>query len=99
MFHVENADFIADKLAAELLPNQELREVLKKALEADDRRILADGATEVIVGHRVPLPETVVGGAHRPHVALLRKLEVGGALHDSHFKFVAGCAELLFTLA
>jgi len=29
MFRVENADFIADKLAAELLPNQEFREVLR----------------------------------------------------------------------
>jgi hypothetical protein len=39
MFRVENADFIADKLAAELLPNQEYREVLKNALEAIQRRI------------------------------------------------------------
>jgi hypothetical protein len=46
MFHVENADFIADKLAAELLPNQEFREVLKNALEAVERRMLAEGATE-----------------------------------------------------
>lgn len=38
MFRVENADFIADKLAAELLPNQEFREVLKNALEAIERR-------------------------------------------------------------
>jgi hypothetical protein len=28
MFRVQNADFIADKLATELLPNQEFREVL-----------------------------------------------------------------------
>lgn len=46
MFHVENADFIADKLAAELLPNQEFREVLKNALEAVERRMLGEGATE-----------------------------------------------------
>lgn len=38
MFRVENADFIADKLASELLPNQEFREVLKNALEAVERR-------------------------------------------------------------
>src|SRR5207245_2234067 len=42
MFHVENADFIADKLASELLPNQEFREVLKNALEAIERRLIAD---------------------------------------------------------
>jgi hypothetical protein len=46
MFHVENADFIADKLAAELLPNQEFREVLKNALEAVERRMRADGSTD-----------------------------------------------------
>lgn len=39
MFKVENADFIADKLASELLPNQEFREVLKNALEAVERRL------------------------------------------------------------
>ncbi|HLQ66225.1 MAG TPA: hypothetical protein VK123_03225 [Candidatus Limnocylindrales bacterium] len=44
MFHVENADFIADKLSAELLPNQEYREVLKNALEAVERRMDADGS-------------------------------------------------------
>lgn len=44
MFKVENADFIADKLAAELLPNQEFREVLKNALEAVQRRMDADGS-------------------------------------------------------
>src|SRR4051812_21577649 len=43
MFRVENADFIADKLAAELLPNQEFREVLKNAIEAIERRIAAEG--------------------------------------------------------
>jgi hypothetical protein len=46
MFKVENADFIADKLAAELLPNQEFREVLKNALEAVQRRMAADGKTK-----------------------------------------------------
>ena len=46
MFRVENADFIADKLAAELLPNQEFREVLKNALEAVERRLSAEGARE-----------------------------------------------------
>lgn len=46
MFRVENADFIAEKLAAELLPNQEFREVLKNALEAVERRMRADGLTK-----------------------------------------------------
>lgn len=45
MFKVENADFIAEKLAAELLPNQEFREVLKNALEAVHRRMASDGTT------------------------------------------------------
>jgi hypothetical protein len=43
MFRVENADFIADKLASELLPDQEQREVYKNAEEAVDRRLKADG--------------------------------------------------------
>lgn len=42
MFKVENADFIADKLAAELLPHQEYREGYKNAEEAVARRIRAD---------------------------------------------------------
>jgi len=42
MFRVENADFIADKLATELLPNQEFREVLKNAAEAVERRLAVD---------------------------------------------------------
>jgi hypothetical protein len=46
MFKVENADFIADKLAAELLPNQEFREVLKNALEAVERRMTTHGVTK-----------------------------------------------------
>lgn len=41
MFKVENADFIADKLAAELLPDQEYREVAKNAEEAVRRRLAA----------------------------------------------------------
>lgn len=44
MFRVENADFIADKLSTELLPNQEFREVVKNALEAVERRMRADGS-------------------------------------------------------
>jgi hypothetical protein len=44
MFRVENADFIADKLSTELLPNQEFREVVKNALEAVERRMHADGS-------------------------------------------------------
>jgi hypothetical protein len=46
MFRVENADYIADKLSAELLPNQEFREVLKNSLEAVERRMDADGWVE-----------------------------------------------------
>ncbi len=38
MFKVENADFIANKLAAELLPDQEYREAYKNAEEAVVRR-------------------------------------------------------------
>ena len=45
MFRVENADFIADKLASELLPNQEYREVLKNSLEAVERRLAAAALT------------------------------------------------------
>src|SRR2546423_5183718 len=41
MFKVENADFIAEKLSSELLPNQEYREVLKNSLEAVGRRMSA----------------------------------------------------------
>lgn len=43
MFSVENADFIADKLASELLPCQEFREVAKNAEEAVQRRLALDG--------------------------------------------------------
>lgn len=43
MFRVENADFIADKLASELLPYQEFREVMKNAEEAIRRRLAVDG--------------------------------------------------------
>jgi hypothetical protein len=46
MFRVENADFIADRLATELLPDQEFREVLKNALEAVERRMRADGSPD-----------------------------------------------------
>src|SRR4051794_31404539 len=42
MFRVENADFIADKLAAELLPDQEYREAAKNSEEAI-RRLLEAG--------------------------------------------------------
>lgn len=38
MFSVGNADFIADKLAAELLPDQEHREAFKNSQEAVERR-------------------------------------------------------------
>jgi hypothetical protein len=44
MFRVENADFIADKLASELLPDQEQREVYKNAEEAITRRLLVEGS-------------------------------------------------------
>jgi hypothetical protein len=43
MFSVQNADFIADKLASELLPWQEYREVGKNAEEAVRRRMEAEG--------------------------------------------------------
>lgn len=43
MFRVDNADFIADKLASELLPDQEQREVYKNAEEAIARRLTAEG--------------------------------------------------------
>lgn len=46
MFKVHNADFIADKLAHELLPNQEYREVLKNALEAIERQMAAEGVSD-----------------------------------------------------
>ena len=46
MFSVENADFIADKLASELLPNQEFREVAKNAEEAVARRTAVDGVPD-----------------------------------------------------
>ena len=42
MFRVENADFIADKLASELLPDQEYREASKNGEEAI-RRLIAQG--------------------------------------------------------
>lgn len=45
MFRVENADFIADKLASELLPDQEQREVYKNAEEAVRRRVAAEAPT------------------------------------------------------
>lgn len=43
MFRVDNADFIADKLASELLPDQEQREVYKNAEEAISRRQQIEG--------------------------------------------------------
>jgi hypothetical protein len=43
-FKVENADFIADKLASELLPYQENREVYRNSEEAVGRRMDADGS-------------------------------------------------------
>ena len=46
MFRVQNADFIADKLAAELLPNQEYREAAKNAEEAIGRRTAQDGVSD-----------------------------------------------------
>ncbi len=47
MFKVDNADFIADKLAAELLPNQEYREACKNAEEAIQRRRRAERAAGI----------------------------------------------------
>lgn len=45
MFKVENADFIAEKLASELLPYQENREAYKNGEEAVERRMAGDGAS------------------------------------------------------
>ena len=45
MFRVENADFIADKLASELLPDQEFREAWKNGEEAIRRQIASGAAT------------------------------------------------------
>lgn len=50
MFKVHNADFIADKLASELLPDQEYREVAKNAEEAVRRRM---DAQRVATGGRI----------------------------------------------
>jgi hypothetical protein len=44
MFKVQNADFIADKLASELQPDQEFREALQNAIEAVQRRMARDGS-------------------------------------------------------
>jgi hypothetical protein len=52
VFRVDNADFIADKLASELLPYQEFREAFKNAEEAVARRLAVDGKSE---GGRVEL--------------------------------------------
>ncbi len=46
MFRVDNADFIADKLASELLPDQEQREVYMNAEEAVRRRLAAEGLAD-----------------------------------------------------
>ena len=45
MFRVDNADFIADKLASELLPDQEFREACKNSEEAICRLIDSGAAT------------------------------------------------------
>lgn len=52
MFRVDNADFIANKLATELLPDQEQREAFVNAHEAVSRRMLAEG---VDAGGRIEL--------------------------------------------
>ena len=87
MFHVENADFIADKLAAELLPNQEFREVLKNALEAVERRMGADGSTD---GGRIVFDVDWPSSRKRSLVHLLHRqrrrnepLGVGALHHDT----------------
>ncbi len=48
LFKVENADFIAEKLAAELLPDQEYREAYVNAEEALVRRIRADVEAQLV---------------------------------------------------
>ena len=52
MFKVDNADFIANKLATELLPDQEQREAFVNAHEAVSRRMRAEGITS---GGRIQL--------------------------------------------
>ncbi len=52
MFRVDNADFIANKLATELLPDQEQREAFVNAHEAVTRRMLAEG---IAAGGRIEL--------------------------------------------
>src|SRR5687768_11350047 len=45
MLRVDNADFIADKLASELVPNQEWREAFQSAAEAGVRRLEVEGSS------------------------------------------------------
>ena len=63
------------------------------------KRSLARGETNSssVIGFHSQRPSLEAPIARR--VALLRKLEVGGALYDSHFKLVVGRAELLLAAA
>jgi hypothetical protein len=63
MFRVENADFIADKLASELLPDQEYREAAKNAQEAITRLIDARLATSGRIEFDVDWPLAAITGA------------------------------------
>ena len=73
MFRVENADFIANKLATELLPNQEYREAFKNAHEAVERRIADDDLEEGAGDGRIELDNNSIERAMRP-VCLSRKI-------------------------
>ena len=73
MFKVHNADFIADKLANELVPNQEYREVLKNAVEAVQRQMAVErcadgGRIEFDVDWPTP-PATASGSSPVPTTA------------------------------
>jgi Histidine kinase-, DNA gyrase B-, and HSP90-like ATPase len=62
MFKVDNADFIADKLASELLPDQEIREAAKNAEEAILRRIERDRGGEGRIEFDVDWALREIGG-------------------------------------
>lgn len=79
-FDFENADFVADKLEAELLPNQEIREAFHNELEAVIRRaaekIAAGGAYEPWI--RIGVDWTVVDSESKQGLAPTFRLSVMG---------------------
>lgn len=62
VFSVENADFIAEKLASELLPDQEFREAAKNAEEAILRRSAAGADPTGRIEFDVDWPLLAAGG-------------------------------------